>query len=388
MSICAPLDECKAFLDKYNLTMVQYTKSPLLKTKDNLKAFMKNIYIETLNKNIDEGGEGSVVYFSKFEDNQEEVIQLAKLKTFEYRFLRKLREKIRGLAINETCIDEVLYRIKFEADEILRNEGDSLDLRYLMEFARFVLKLVFRIGKNLNYDDNFASLINSIKKLFQIIDENSKNNTNLSKALNLKLYDYLLSQSEFYSAFSIVLSILINLRKEKVAQDYEENTNNINTPNKLNNSKLIHTYLDDWLNEELEYQSLIGYEKLYFQCLQTKFKKGKVYVFTNCGLIASGKTTFLLKLEKLLKNNFTIEEAEIKVISSDDIRAKMQNEIRNSQNILKDEFALDAVVTKKLAIEFNNQIISHINTSYDKNKLNFIIADKNLFLDTLTKLKK
>ncbi len=87
--ICEPLDDCKSFLYKYNLTMVNYTKSKLLKSVDELKEYMRKLYIETLNKNIEEGGEGNVIYYSKIEENNEEVIQLAKLKTFEYRFLRK-----------------------------------------------------------------------------------------------------------------------------------------------------------------------------------------------------------------------------------------------------------------------------------------------------------
>ena len=55
------------------------------------------LYKEVAEASIHSEEEGSVLYFvSNFENENEKVISLCKLKTLEYRVFRKLREKLRN----------------------------------------------------------------------------------------------------------------------------------------------------------------------------------------------------------------------------------------------------------------------------------------------------
>ena len=60
---------------------------------DELFKYLNEQYDVIFDKSLQESGEGNVVYFSSEINSVENVQNLGKLKTFEYRFLRKIREK-------------------------------------------------------------------------------------------------------------------------------------------------------------------------------------------------------------------------------------------------------------------------------------------------------
>jgi hypothetical protein len=340
--ICAPFNKCKAFLDKYNLKMVQYLKSPLLKTKDELKEFMKKIYIETLNNNIEEGGEGSVIYFSKFENNQEEVIQLAKLKTFEYRFLRKLREKIRGLKSRNLDYKTIIHKIKKECEDILGEEGDSFDLAELLKFAEYVLVFVFKNGVMLNYEDQYAFFINAMKNSYKIHNKEVKL-TEMNDD-EKKLFEASKEKANFE-----IQKIMDRIQNGKIK--FALNLENLNKP------------------------STIDYEDLKVKCFNIKFKIGYIYIIANIGLVGSGKTTVCKIFENQIKKKIDEDQLNILYVSSDEIRYLSENN------------SFEEVSMKKIKNKFENQFKEFIKNAPETG-YNIIIADKNFSMDTLVNFAK
>ena len=72
-------------------------------------------------------GEGAVAYFTSVSDQgEEEILSLGKMKTFEYRFLRKLREKLK---MNEKVKKDpasLLKAIEKESNEIIEKNGNKI----------------------------------------------------------------------------------------------------------------------------------------------------------------------------------------------------------------------------------------------------------------------
>jgi len=94
--ICETVEYTKNLFNKFGLKLVNVN---YVDTVDNLQDFyhkLEEVYLYVLRASVELEGEGNVVYISMLEeDKHEEVISLAKLKTFEYRVLRKLREKLK-----------------------------------------------------------------------------------------------------------------------------------------------------------------------------------------------------------------------------------------------------------------------------------------------------
>ncbi len=84
-------------LNKYGLDKVTYTNEGTFTTYDEVCDKLLNLYKDVAESSIHSEEEGSVLYFlGNFQSPQEKVLSLCKLKTLEYRVLRKLREKLRN----------------------------------------------------------------------------------------------------------------------------------------------------------------------------------------------------------------------------------------------------------------------------------------------------
>ncbi len=94
---CLPLSTSFNLFKKYNLSYTEITPSTKFNTLEELYAYMSEQYDIIFDKSLQESGEGNVVYFSCDINGDESVKGLGKLKTFEYRFLRKIREKCRSV---------------------------------------------------------------------------------------------------------------------------------------------------------------------------------------------------------------------------------------------------------------------------------------------------
>ena len=109
---CLPLSKSFELFKKYNLTFTPIQPSEKYDTLNDLFSFINNQYDVIFDKSLQESGEGNVVYFSSEINGNERVENLGKLKTFEYRFFRKIREKCKGI--------EPLNRDKIESAEMVK----------------------------------------------------------------------------------------------------------------------------------------------------------------------------------------------------------------------------------------------------------------------------
>ena len=90
---CLPLSKSFDLFKKYNLSFTEISPSQKFNTLEELYSYINEQYDVIFDKSLQESGEGNVVYFSCDINGNESVQGLGKLKTFEYRFLRKIREK-------------------------------------------------------------------------------------------------------------------------------------------------------------------------------------------------------------------------------------------------------------------------------------------------------
>ena len=360
LKVCEPLEKCKSFLKKYELKMVKFEKSDLIKNIQELKICMKKLYLETLHKNMKETGEGLVVYFSTYDNNEENIIQLVKLKTFEYRILRKLREKIKKIKKTNLNKKEILQKIKNECDEILGEEVVNLEYTDLMKFSEFVLDFVFKNSEKLNYSDNFAYFIYLLRELYEVKkkEENCDiKNEELKELENLKKFKN--KQLE---------NLMRKIKNEKYI-----NLNSFNLTENIKSGK-----------NDLIINTNTKYDELKEEGLKNKFEKGKIYIFTNIGLIASGKTTVCDIIEKEIKKKIDENLLNFCNISSDEIRMNIEKIICKSK---KNTDKSNENILKKTKKEFDIKLKEFL-LKLDKKKYNFLVADKNFFMNTIIHFKQ
>ena len=94
---CMPLSKSYNLFKKYNLSLTESYKSNEFENLEELFNYINEQFDVIFDKSLQESGEGNVVYLSCNINGNESVKGLAKLKTFEYRFYRKIREKCKGV---------------------------------------------------------------------------------------------------------------------------------------------------------------------------------------------------------------------------------------------------------------------------------------------------
>ena len=212
---CFPLNESFELLKKYGLSFTTFQKSEKFETYDQLIKYINEQYDIIFDKTMEESGEGSVIYLATSEikeGNEKEIIHgLGKLKTFEYRFLRKIREKCKHLPQRKIRMDSSIQnekekkiienkilsenkKNKQKIDTIIQltiNETEKLvsdipkSIYYLnspnllewINFAKNVFNYWYMDGYD--YNDIFATFINKMKKLFYKSDKIPEINDNL-----------------------------------------------------------------------------------------------------------------------------------------------------------------------------------------------------------------
>ena len=94
---CLPLSKSFDLFKKYNLTYTEIQPSEKYDSLIDLFSYINTQFDVIFDKSLQESGEGNVVYFSCEVNGIESIQNLGKLKTFEYRFFRKIREKCKGV---------------------------------------------------------------------------------------------------------------------------------------------------------------------------------------------------------------------------------------------------------------------------------------------------
>lgn len=184
-----PMDAFKIFL-QYHLSIVRIEDLGTFKNFDSLNLALKHLLKSISEANLDLEQEGCVLYF--FKPKSRKVVGLAKLKTLEYKILRKLREKLRNFI-------KFYYSLKFEPFQSFYNEVEELckisrprkPLDFYYKLCQFSIDFV---------DENFSEshLILDKFALFLLkVLNSSANNTPLLPKHLLEPFDTSLSWSSF-----------------------------------------------------------------------------------------------------------------------------------------------------------------------------------------------
>ena len=180
--ICLSLNKAFNIFKKFGFTTVPIDKSDEFENFEELKIYLDNKYNEVLLKSIKESGEGSVVYFVENEKNGEEkIISVAKLKTFEYRFYRKIREKIEVLLeryrkhSKNLSLEDLQKNLRKESEELAENFQKQLNFDKYINFSKFVFNYVIKYDNQKDYFDVFAEFIHIMKYCFKKLEEKKEN---------------------------------------------------------------------------------------------------------------------------------------------------------------------------------------------------------------------
>ena len=247
--LCLPLKESFEIFKKFNLSYVPIASSEKYENFDELKKNLDIKYNEVLCLNVEKGGEGNVVYFCMEEDNKEVVLSLGKLKTFEYRFYRKIREKIK-LIINKRHplnVETAKIRLKNESIELLEDQKDNIDLDKYLQFGYYVLD--YNNLDRFEYSNVFAFFLKEMKKNFDNgVDFKSIKTNELHEELKKYLSDNYFSEDsekEKEEEEDEKLKKKIEKRKEKKKRKREEREKKKKNRKDKNNKK----------NDEIEKES-------------------------------------------------------------------------------------------------------------------------------------
>lgn len=162
--ICLPLSKSFPLLEKYNLSHVPFESSESFNTIEELIAYLNTKYDEILLKKVSEGGEGSVAYLNSLDGGKETVLGLAKLKTFEYRFLRKIREKSKVIHKQTYNASKAFELLKKESLNLIEDLKHKVDYDSYLELGNYMLKYAER--DETNYSNVFADFISIMKESF------------------------------------------------------------------------------------------------------------------------------------------------------------------------------------------------------------------------------
>lgn len=95
--ICLSLTHAFNFFKTFNLDHVSHYNEGSFTSYDSLCDKLEDIYRQVAESSISSEEEGSVLYFVRnYQQVDEYVLSMCKLKTLEYRVFRKLREKMRN----------------------------------------------------------------------------------------------------------------------------------------------------------------------------------------------------------------------------------------------------------------------------------------------------
>jgi len=173
---CLPPAQAFALFREFGLSHVKVQLYGCYARPTELYAALESLFMQTSKEDIDEGEEGSVLYFVRNErpDRQDlkefirqvlageesslaaetqreafstqHTLSLAKLKTLEYRLYRKLREKLKHFK-PEKSVDDVLRIYKKEVRDLIEGQELPRPLDFYFEVASVALAFIARNPK-------------------------------------------------------------------------------------------------------------------------------------------------------------------------------------------------------------------------------------------------
>ena len=258
---CMPLSKSFDLFKKYNLTYTEIQPSEKYDSLTDLFSFINTQYDVIFDKSLRESGEGNVVYFSCEINGIESIQNLGKLKTFEYRFFRKIREKCKGVPAppNREKIEfEVMkkYNQKKKKKEKKKKNEDNKDENEELKEKFRINKIVENEIKIINQERE-KKLNNLIKRIrnesLELLKDVPTSKYNTDALLQKKYFDfgeYVLNYRAMdYTPYFDVFASFIEIMREKFEQKAEINDQMINEIRKRFEG-LINLNNDNEENEE------------------------------------------------------------------------------------------------------------------------------------------
>ena len=125
---CWPMKKTFGFLDEVGLAKVQLEAVEGIKSLKELGSALEKMNSRLACSSVQEEGEGSVAYLEVCDPElgEWEVISMCKLKTLEYRFLRKMREKIKKQIRMGGSVSSTISKFEKECKELVQEYPEDV----------------------------------------------------------------------------------------------------------------------------------------------------------------------------------------------------------------------------------------------------------------------
>ena len=235
---CIPLSQSFNIFKKYNLTYTEIQPSEKYDTLKDLLSYINTQYDVIFDKSLQESGEGNVVYFSCDINNVESIQNCGKLKTFDYRFLRKIREKCKGVPppIDKTLVEKELEKKKNSNKNKKKNKKNKDENEE--ESEKDKEKMNKKIDNEMKQQNQLRDkkIENLIKKIrnesAELLKEVPNSKYNTDKVLREKYFNFaeyvIKYKSMDNTAYNDVFASYIEIMKQKFEQKAEINELMIN----------------------------------------------------------------------------------------------------------------------------------------------------------------
>ncbi len=238
---CLPLSNSFDLFKKYNLSYTEISPSQKFDSLEDLCTYINEQFDVIFDKSLQESGEGNVIYLSCDIDGKEYIKGLGKLKTFEYRFLRKVREKCKTVPplVDRSKIE---FEVKKKFNEIKKkkekkkkdknNEKDEDEEKEMIEKINKKIDNEMK-EKNQERDKRINNIINRMRNESKdLLKEVPKSKFNNDKDLLKEYYDfgeYLINyRAKDLTNYFDVFASFIEIMKEKFKAKVEINDSLIN----------------------------------------------------------------------------------------------------------------------------------------------------------------
>ena len=207
-----PVIEAFEKFKEFKLDVVPYEYIGIAESFDELCVKLRKLYVRIAESSIIDEEEGSVIYLSRtyashFDSDKEyrkddKILSLCKLKTWEYRVYRKLREKIKNNLLDERFYAENRRKISQFFEE-LRTMLQGFNLPMPFQFYYKVAETAFDFAnfykdkfKNENNENGIYDLhgtyIDFIETIHSIVDDTVNLKSRIISQNNIMTYDYLI----------------------------------------------------------------------------------------------------------------------------------------------------------------------------------------------------
>ena len=229
--VCLSLSNSFDLFKKYNLSYTEIAPSQKYDTLNELLTYLNEQYDIIFDKTIEESGEGNVVYFAvnDIKTNSEIIQSLGKLKTFEYRFLRKIREKCKGIDAPPKK-EDIEKQMKIELNKKFKKKKKDKNDNNNEEYNNSLKKMTDDEYKKImsEREEKINTLIKKLKKESDdLLKEVSKSKFRSDKILLMSMYDFgeyvikywALDCSNYFDVFASFINLMKVKFENKVTID-------------------------------------------------------------------------------------------------------------------------------------------------------------------------